>query len=155
MVANIKHMTDKQDGFTLLELLIAIAFLAIGLSATAAMQAVAINGNSVANKVSVASFLAQQIAEEISSRDISDPSLNTAGNGPYMFVDWSSGSQQIVSQLSITGAGIFTATYNIQPNWSPYSGSLPGLTGSTEITVNVTATNPAYTATYTTYKMVQ
>ena len=122
--------------------------MTIGLLAVATMQAVALNANSVANRVSVTNFLAQQVAEEISSRNISDPLLNNNSTGTYQFADWSTGAQQIVSSLSITGAGAVAATYNIQAN--TFNGS-PFL-GMTEI--QVTVNHGAFTTTYTTHKMV-
>ncbi len=146
MAADTRDNNNKQSGFTLIELLIAIVILAIGLSAAAAMQAVALNSNSVANRISVNSFLAQQVAEEISSRNISDPILNSDSGGwkTYQFADWSTGAPQLVSSLSITGAGKLTASYKIQAN--TFNGAF--LLGMTEIQVTVGNT------TYTTYKMV-
>ena len=148
MDADIRHSDSKQGGFTLLELLVAITILIIGLSAVATMQAIALSSNSVSNKVSVASFIAQQVAEEISSRNISDPILNHNSTGTYQFTDWSTGAQQIVSGLSITSAGTYTASYTIQAN--TYNGTT--FTGMTEIQVTVSANNVPIT--YTTHKMV-
>jgi prepilin-type N-terminal cleavage/methylation domain-containing protein len=147
MAADTKNNDGKQKGFTLIELLIAIMILAVGLSAAAAMQAVALNSNAVANRVSVASFLAQQAAEEISSRNISDPILNTdVSNAAYPFIDWSTGVPVQTTVLTMPGAGTFSATYTIRTNRSPVDGSY--LLGMTEITVTVG------NSTYTTHKMV-
>ncbi|HTF99565.1 MAG TPA: prepilin-type N-terminal cleavage/methylation domain-containing protein [Nitrospirota bacterium] len=144
MIVNRLHSVGKQSGFTLIELLIAISILALGLLAVATMQSIALNSNSVSNKVSVASYLAQQVAEEICARDIDDPLLNTNSSGSYQFTDWTSGTQQIVSSVSVTGAGTFSASYNIQAN--TYYGT--PFTGMTQIRVTVK------NATYTTHKMV-
>jgi len=146
MPVNTLHNNDKnkQSGFTLIELLIAIVIISIGLSAVVTMQAVALDSNAIANRVSVSSLLAQQVAEEISSRSSSDPFLNTNSAGTYQFADWSSGAQQLVSSLNIPGAGTFTASYTIQAN--TFNGaSFPGMT-EIQVTVN--------NATYTTHKMV-
>ena len=144
MVADTLHINNKQSGFTLIELLVAIMILAIGLSAAATMQAVALDSNSIANRISVSSSLAQQVAEEISSRNIADPLLNTNSAGTYQFVDWSTGAQQLVNSLSIAGAGTFTASYTIRAN--TFNGaSFPGMT-EIQVTVN--------NVTYTTHKMV-
>ncbi len=133
-----------QDGFTLIELLVAIVLITIGLSAAAAMQAVALNSNSVANRVSVSSFMAQQVAEEISSRNATDPIFTANSAGTYQFADWSTGALQQVSGLHILSAGTFTANYTIQANTfngSPFVG-----TAEIQVTVN--------NVTYTTHKMV-
>ncbi len=145
MVADTQHIKNKQSGFTLIELLVAIVILAIGLSAAATMQAVALDSNSIANRVSVSSFLAQQVAEEISSRNIADPIFKTNSQGlPYQFVDWSTGAEQQAGRLTIPGAGTFTASYSIQAN--TFNGaSFPGMT-EIQVTVN--------NVTYTTHKMV-
>jgi type IV pilus modification protein PilV len=148
MDSDMRHIDNKQSGFTLLELLVAITILLIGLTAVASMQAIALRSNSVSNKVSVASFIAQQVAEEISSRNSSDPILNHTSTGTYQFTDWSTGAQQIVSGLSITSAGTYTATYTIQAN--TYNGT--AFTGMTEIQVTVNANNVPIT--YTAHKMV-
>lgn len=145
-----ERTAGNQKGFTLLEMLVATMIIAIGLLAVATMQAVAMRSNSVANRVSVDSFIAQQIAEEISSRNISDPLLNPVSplSGTYQFVDWSTGAQQLVNSLNITGAGTVAATYTIQAN--TFNGA-PFL-GMTEI--QVTVNHGAFTTTYTTHKMV-
>jgi type IV pilus modification protein PilV len=158
MGADKLHINKKQGGFTLLEVLVAIVLLAIGLSAAASMQAIALNSNAVANRVSIANFLAQQIAEEIGSRNISDPVLNSnVTKATYMFVNWSNGVEQPpADSLNIPGAGVFKATYTITTN--TYDGVAgPLTTGMTEIQVTVNFspdsahTIPFY---YTTYKMV-
>jgi type IV pilus assembly protein PilV len=58
-----KSINNK--GFTLIEILIAICILGFGLLATAQMQAMAIKGNSFANKTTTASILAQDKMEEL------------------------------------------------------------------------------------------
>jgi type IV pilus assembly protein PilV len=73
-----------QKGFTLLEMLVAVTLIAIGLLATAAMQSVAINSNSIANRSTVVTALAQEVMEEIMSRDPQmDPQLRTSSAWVY------------------------------------------------------------------------
>lgn len=71
---------NAQKGFTLLEMLVAVTILATGLLATAAMQSVAVNSNSIANRSSVVTALAGEVMEEVMSRSPSDPQLSVCPN---------------------------------------------------------------------------
>ncbi len=53
------------DGFTLIEVMVALIVLAVGLLAVAQMQLMAVKGNSYGSKMSVASLLAQDALERI------------------------------------------------------------------------------------------
>jgi type IV pilus assembly protein PilV len=122
-----------RNGFTLLELLIAVSLLAIGLLAVASMQSVAMNANMVSNRLTVATTLAQQVAEEMLSLNISDPKLNTAISMPastapnYTFINPSTGVAS--TQIAIPGAGTYAARYSTAPNST--------VTGNTQIVIIV------------------
>jgi prepilin-type N-terminal cleavage/methylation domain-containing protein len=58
----------KDDGFTLIEVLIAIVILAIGLAGLLPMILVAVNNNTGTRQDSQAVMLAQMVAEQITSR---------------------------------------------------------------------------------------
>lgn len=138
----------NRNGFTLLELLVAISIIAVGLLAAASMQGIAVNANSVSNKVSVGSSLAQQVAEDLLSSGSTGTILNTNGTYNYM-LDPANGS----NQLTIRGSGMYRATYTT--NNSPViSGAT--VTGTTQVTVNVLYIAPTgvetNVATFTTYK---
>jgi len=70
---------DKQDtnqqGFTLIEILIAITIFSIGILAVAVMQVSSIKGNSFANGLTEAVTLAQDKMEELMSLDYGDNDL--------------------------------------------------------------------------------
>ena len=116
----------NDKGFSLVELLMAITLLAIGLFAVAGMQTVAMNANTIANKISVSSSIAQEVMEDIISWPQDSPSLNTtAANIVY---DLDKGSA--ATTITVTGAGTFSATYSTTTS-TPIS-------GMTQIAVRVT-----------------
>jgi prepilin-type N-terminal cleavage/methylation domain-containing protein len=57
----------SQQGFTLLEILVAITLMLIGVFAVLGMQTVALQSNSIANQLTVATSLASEALEDISS----------------------------------------------------------------------------------------
>ena len=70
----------KEDGFTLIEVLIAITIFAVGLLAVAGMQTSAIRMNSTAGKLTNLSTWGTDKIEELSALPYSDPLLDSAGN---------------------------------------------------------------------------
>jgi type IV pilus assembly protein PilV len=70
----------REDGFTLLEVLIALAILAFGLLAIASMQATAIKGNSQAMGITEAAAWAQDRMEKLMNLAYTDSLLNDTNN---------------------------------------------------------------------------
>ena len=77
-----KGKLKKEDGFTLIEVLVALTIFAVGLLAVAAMQNSAILMNSNAGKLTNLSTWGMDKIEELSVLPYNDPWLETAGNPP-------------------------------------------------------------------------
>lgn len=72
----------KEDGFTLIEVLVALTIFAVGLLAVAALQTAAVKSNSTAGKLTNLSTLGMDRIEELSALPYLDPWLQAAGNWP-------------------------------------------------------------------------
>ena len=72
----------KKDGFTLIEVLVALTIFAVGLLAVAAMENSAILMNSTAGKLTNLSTCGMDKIEELSALPYTDPWLQAAGNPP-------------------------------------------------------------------------
>jgi len=70
----------KESGFTLLEVIIAMAILSIGLLAIGYMQITAIDSNATANRITEGTSLAQDKMEELITHRMTHPDLNASGN---------------------------------------------------------------------------
>jgi len=72
-------MIRKQRGFTLLEVLIGLIFLAIGLLAVAGLQITSVRGNFFSNNLMQATYVAQDRLEYL----INSPSTYNQKDGDY------------------------------------------------------------------------
>ncbi len=70
----------KENGYTLIEVLIALSIFAVGLLAVAGMQTSAIRMNSTAYKLTYLSTLGMDKIEELSALPYSHSLLDSAGN---------------------------------------------------------------------------
>jgi type IV pilus assembly protein PilV len=82
-----RPMTYKNEGFSLIEVLIGLIFLAIGLLAIASLQVTSVRGNFFSNNLMQATYAAQDGLELLKTRPLppftfdSDPLL-TSGSHP-------------------------------------------------------------------------
>ena len=94
------HVISKNEGFTLLEVMIALVILVVGLLGLAALQLVAVKSNAFSSEMTYATMLAQQHAEVLKSLPYTDANL-TSGSHTAM------GSSKGVQ---------YTVTWNVTDN---------------------------------------
>ena len=124
-----KTLRQNQQGFTLLELLIAISIFAIGLLSIAGMQITAIRTNSSANTLTAGSALAAGILEEVLAWPADEAPL--ASNSSNIAWDFDPSKSSSSYSKFINGSGQYTATYSVDTNYN-------GNTDLSRITVVVT-----------------
>ena len=112
----------KAEGFTMIEVILAISIFAIGILAIASMQASAVKTNSSASKLTERTALAQDRLERLVALPYTSPWLESAGNFPNVDTNGNTHQQTI--------AGGYTVTWNVTDN-NP-------ITGSKYLTVTVT-----------------
>ncbi len=76
-----RSMVSKKNGFSLIEVLIALIFLAIGLLAIASLHVTSVRGNFFSNNLMQATYVAQDQLEYLKSLPFDDPLLSTGDHG--------------------------------------------------------------------------
>lgn len=106
-MTSVRFLHNRQ-GFTMVEMLIAIVIMTIGVITTLSMISTAMKANTISNRLSAKTSLAQQVAEEMLSRKIDDPIITTTSPATVYDLDNFLAGNDIV----IDGAGTFHATYS-------------------------------------------
>jgi len=75
-------MIKKRTGFSLIEVLIGLIFLAIGLLAIAALQTTSIRGNFFSNNLMQATYVAQDRLEFLKNLPLDSPALQVGNYNP-------------------------------------------------------------------------
>ena len=108
----------NENGFTLVELLVAITIMAIGILAVVQMQVVALQSNSIANRLGVATSLAQEVMDDIQSWDVNTPPV--IGAFTPLAPGFSTtatfnrfGVSMNAASVTFQDSGTYTATYTI------------------------------------------
>ncbi len=101
-------------GFSLVELLVAITLLTVGILSIMQMQVVAIQSNSHANRLSVATGLAQEVMDDILSWDVNNPPVADVFTAPTTSDVYGRLSfDNLTKSISMPGTGVFTASYTV------------------------------------------
>lgn len=116
----IMEKNNSQNGFTLLEVVIAIALLTIGILGAATMQIAAIGGNSHANRLTGAVTLAESTIESLMSLPYDDPELkddsNTGLNAGASGLDNTNAADKSADEKHAEQDG-FTVFWNVAENY--------------------------------------
>lgn len=132
-------------GFSLVELLVAITLLTVGILSIMQMQVVAIQSSSHANRLSVATGLAQEVMDDILSWDVNNPPVADVFTTPTTSDVYGRLSfDNLTKSISMPGTGVFTASYTvtlIQPD-------------QTSAFISVTVTGSGKTVTLTGIKRI-
>ena len=75
-----ERFEKSEQGFTLIEVLIAMSIFAVGILAVATMQISFVQGNASSRRYTEASILAGDRAEQLMALSYDDPDLDPAGN---------------------------------------------------------------------------
>lgn len=101
---------QKDQGFTLIEVLIALTIFAVGLLAVAAMQTSAITVNSTAGQMTTRMTWAQDKLEELIALPYSDPLLEDLGDPPSGTDSAGNLHQETISEGSVNYTILWTIT---------------------------------------------
>ena len=101
--------SKKDEGFTLIEVIVAISIFAVGLLAVAAMQTSAIRVNASAGQITELSTWGVDRLEELMVLPYNDPWLEVAGNPP-------SGTDSAGNTHQVTTSNGYTVSWTIADN---------------------------------------
>jgi type IV pilus assembly protein PilV len=131
-----KNICRNQQGFTLVELLVALTIFALGLLSVAGMQVTAMRTNSSANTLTAATAVAEGVLEEVLARPIDDPIFSADAVGtPWDFDPATVGVQ---SSTTVTGAGTYNAAFDVVRDFN-------GVPNVARITVTLTGVSRTIT----------
>jgi type IV pilus assembly protein PilV len=111
-------MVSKKEGFSLIEVLICVIFLAIGLLAIASLQVTSIRGNFFSNNLMQATYVAQDRLEFLKNLPLSDPPLGTGSHddGTVVISDLTFNRSYSVESVSDPNGNYLKINYAVRWN---------------------------------------
>ncbi len=120
--AKYQEKRNREQGFTLIEVLVAVVILTVGLLAVGTMQISAIRGNFMSGNTSTALSLASEKMEDLLNNDYSHADLadSVTGNNSSLSSTTSVDNQENISEEGGVGAGgFYRRIWNIANETSP------------------------------------
>jgi type IV pilus assembly protein PilV len=111
-----RPLVNRRQGFTLIEVLIALVILTVGLLAAAKMQISAIQGNYFSSNTSTALSLAEQKMEDLLGRAYSDAAVadtQAGNNGNLTSLVTKDHEENNVDEEGVVGGGIYHRVWNV------------------------------------------
>jgi len=121
--ANSEAKRKSEQGFTLIEVMVAIVILTVGLLAVGTMQISAIRGNFMSGNTSIALSLAGEKMEDLLNRQYNDAALNdtvTANNTTLSSITSVDHAETVSEEGTVAASGLFyRRIWNIANQASP------------------------------------
>jgi Tfp pilus assembly protein PilV len=108
-----------EEGFSLMEILIALATLTVGLLAVGTIQISSIRGNAMSGDVSVALALASDKMEDLLNRGMNDSMLTdrtTANNANLSSISTVDFEERVSEQGQVVASGFYRRIVNVADN---------------------------------------
>ncbi len=116
MSVDVQVNAPKKKGFTLIEVMIALAIFAIGFLAVAGMQIHALNSTTHSREVTEAQALAQREVERLRAIPLYDPDLDLDGNGANEKFDFSPDFSAGTHTDNTAWTGPYTVNWTVVDN---------------------------------------
>jgi type IV pilus modification protein PilV len=113
---------ERQEGWTLIEVLVAIVILTVGLLAVGTMQISAIKGNFMSGNTSIALTLASEKMEDLFNRDYNDAVLGdtaTGNNGNLTSITGTDHEENVSEDGTVGAGGFYRRIWNIADAATP------------------------------------
>ncbi len=154
------HYKNRETGFSLLEVLIALIVLAVGLISVAKFQGTIIKSGSLAKARTVATHLAQEKLDDLRNYEVlitTDPTTfaivgcNVAGKMRYYCIANNAGGA-LASGTSTVANVAYTRTWTVQDYY--FAATAAGKTPNTAAVTNYAPAAPIIAPPYPDYKLV-